>query len=369
MSHTSDRTPAPLAAAPAPPVIETSGLVIGYAPGGKKRKVLHDAIRLRLYAGELTSLLGLNGAGKSTLLRTLCGFQPSLGGNIRIHGRPLTDYSHRELSRIIGVVLTEKTNAGGLTAEELVSLGRHPYTGFFGRLNATDRRIVAASIDAVGMTRKSAAFISELSDGERQKIMIAKALAQQCPIIILDEPTAFLDVASRIETMSLLHRLAAEQGKAILLSTHDLELAIQMSDCLWLQEQGRPMICGVPEDLILNRSFETFFDKKGVTFDSATGKLTSAGTPSYPIAVEGDFNTAYWVGNALLRNGLRPSSPQESGVRIHCLRPDKIALFLPGRQEITVGSVAGLIAAITTYKSEIRQDKRIIPNCPLGRMQ
>ncbi|MDR2681379.1 MAG: ABC transporter ATP-binding protein [Tannerella sp.] len=337
----------------AKPVIEASGLVIGYAQKGRERKIVHGAIHLQLHAGEMTSLLGLNGAGKSTLLRTLCGFQPALGGEIRINGRLLPDCSQGELSRIIGVVLTEKTNAGGITAAELVSLGRHPYTGFFGRLNAADRRIVAESLDAVGMSRKAAAYVSELSDGERQKIMIAKALAQQCPVIILDEPTAFLDVTSRIETMSLLHRLATEQGKAVLLSTHDLDLAIQMSDCLWLQERGRPMMCGVPEDLILNRSFETFFDKKGITFDSSTGRLT-ADKPSCPVAVEGDSNTACWVGNALIRNGFRPSSTGESRVRIHCSRPDRITLFLPGgTPEINTNCVAGLIAAVRTHKNEI----------------
>jgi iron complex transport system ATP-binding protein len=334
------------------PVIETSGLVIGYTQKGRRRKIVHDSIRLQLYAGEVTSLLGLNGAGKSTLLRTLCGFQPALGGEIRIRGRLLSDYSPGELSRTIGVVMTEKTNAGGITAEELVSLGRHPYTGFFGRLNMGDKRIVAESLAAVGMIHKSAVYVSELSDGERQKIIIAKALAQQCPIIVLDEPTAFLDVTSRIETMSLLHHLATEQEKAILLSTHDLELAIQMSDCLWLQEKGRPVMCGVPEDLILSHSFETFFDKKGITFDSSTGKLT-ADKPSCPIAVEGEFNTAYWVGNALIRNGFRPSSTKESNVSIRCSRPNRITLSLPDKPVSHANCVAGLISAVMTHKNEI----------------
>jgi iron complex transport system ATP-binding protein len=335
-------------------VIETSGLVIGYAQKGRERTVVHGSLQLQLYAGELTSLLGLNGAGKSTLLRTLCGFQPALGGQIRIKGRPLSDCSQEELSRIIGVILTEKTNAGGITAAELVALGRHPYTGFFGRLKAEDRRIVADSLEAVGMTHKSAAYISELSDGERQKVMIAKALAQQCPVIILDEPTAFLDVMSRIETMSLLHHLAAEQGKAILLSTHDLDLAIQMSDCLWLQEKGRDMMCGTPEDLILSGAFETFFHKKGITFDPLTGKL-AAGKPACPIAVEGDFNTGYWVGNALIRNGFRPSPAEASGVKITCSGPDRITLQIPGRQTFGVHSVAELMEVVRMHRNEISQ--------------
>jgi iron complex transport system ATP-binding protein len=336
------------------PVIETSGLAIGYAQRGRERTVVHDSLRLQLYAGELTGLLGLNGAGKSTLLRTLCGFQPPLGGQIRIKGRLLSRYSQGELSRIIGVVLTEKTNAGGITAAELVALGRHPYTGFFGRLKAGDKRIVADSLEAVGMTRKSGGYIAELSDGERQKVMIAKVLAQQCPVIILDEPTAFLDVTSRIETVSLLHRLAAEQEKAILLSTHDLDLAIQMSDSLWLQEKGRDMTCGTPEDLILSGAFETFFHKKGFTFDPSTGKLT-AGKPACPVAVEGDFNTAYWVGNALIRNGFRPSSAEESNVKINCSGPNGITLQMPGQPLFNVPSVARLIAVIMTHKNEILQ--------------
>ena len=334
------------------PVIETSCLSIGYARKGKERNIVHDSLNLQLFAGELTSLLGLNGAGKSTLLRTICGFQPSLGGEVRINGRLLSDHSHSELSRIIGVVLTEKTNAGGITAGELVSLGRHPYTGFFGRLKTEDKQIVAESLEAVGMTNKANNYMSELSDGERQKIMIAKVLAQQCPVIILDEPTAYLDVTSRIETMSLLHHLATEQEKAILLSTHDLDLAIQMSDCLWLQEKARPMACGTPEDLILVGAFETFFDKKGITFDPSTGKLT-ADKPTLPIAVEGDFNTSYWVGNALVRNGFRPTSINESAVRIYCESYDKISLFFPEANELKMRCIADLISALIARKGEI----------------
>ena len=328
------------------PVIETYDLSIGYGQKGKEQNIVHSSLNLQLFAGELTSLLGLNGAGKSTLLRTICGFQPAIAGFIKINGRKLYDYSHSELSRIIGVVLTEKTNAGGITAYELVALGRHPYTGFFGRLKDEDKTAISESLEAVGMTHKSVSYVSELSDGERQKIMIAKVLAQQCPVIILDEPTAFLDVTSRIEIISLLHRLAAEQKKAILLSTHDLELAIQMSDCLWLQDSKRPIACGTPEDLILNGSFATFFDKKGITFDSSTGKLT-ADKPSLPIAVEGDFNTSYWVGNALIRNGFRPVSANESDINIYCENPDNITLLMPGKEKLYFNSVAELLRTIS----------------------
>ena len=338
------------------PIIETFGLVVGYKQKRKERFVVHDSQHLQLYTGELTGLLGLNGAGKSTLLRTICGFQEALEGTISLNGRPLSGYSQSGLSRLTGVVLTEKTNVGGMTVNELVSMGRHPYTGFFGVMKPEDKRIVAESLAAVGMMHMADKSVSELSDGERQKTMIAKALAQQCPVIILDEPTAFLDVTSRMETMSLLRRLALEQQKAILLSTHDLELAIRMCDCLWLMDQKRPMECGTPEDLILSGTFETFFNKKGFTFDSSTGKL-SADKPSFPIIVEGDTLTAQWVGNALIRNGFKPSENEscnsvglhiknESRYSIYCHSPNQISLFLPKTDEIKVTSVAELVAKI-----------------------
>ena len=310
------------------PAIETHALQIGYALKGGRKKVVHEGLDLRLMPGEVTCLLGLNGAGKSTLLRTLCGFQPPLQGEIRLMEKPLAAYSQRDFSLTVGVVLTEKTNAGGITVYELVSLGRHPYTGFFGQLKARDRQIVDDSLEAAGIASKANQYVSELSDGERQKAMIAKALAQECPVILLDEPTAFLDVTSRIETMVLLRKLAVEQQKAVLLSTHDLDLAIQMGDCLWLQEKGRPMACGTPEDLILGGAFESFFRKEGIVFDPSTGKL-QVPKPLRPIGVEGDFQTSYWVGNALIRNGYRPVATGDAYPNIYCEAPDRLQIVWP----------------------------------------
>lgn len=333
-------------------MIETEALSIGYPLGGGRRKVLHDGLNLRLYPGEVTCLLGLNGAGKSTLLRTLCGFQPPLGGEIRMMGRPLKSFSQLDFSLTVGVVLTEKTNAGGITVYELVALGRHPYTGFFGRLRRQDQIVVEQSLVAAGIAHKAHSYVSELSDGERQKAMIAKALAQQCPIILLDEPTAFLDVTSRIETMVLLHKLAVEQQKAILLSTHDLDLAIQMGDCLWLQEKGRPMACGTPEDLILSGAFGNFFGKEGIVFDPSTGKLNTE-RPSTPIGVEGDFLTSYWAGNALIRNGFRPSPVSCDYRSLNCISPDRILLTNPDGRVCETNSIATLIGALKTTKTNL----------------
>jgi iron complex transport system ATP-binding protein len=337
------------------PVIEAAKLRIGYVLRNRKKKVVHSNLELKLYAGEVTCLLGLNGAGKSTLLRTLGGFQQALAGEVFLLGKPLSTFSPADLSLTIGVVLTEKTNAGGITVYELVSLGRHPYTGFFGLLKKRDREIIEQSLEAVGISHKAANYVAELSDGERQKAMIAKTLAQQCPIILLDEPTAFLDVTSRIETMVLLRKLAKEQRKTILLSTHDMDSAIQMGDRLWLLERERPIVCGTPEDLILNGQFETFFHKEGILFDPSTGKLTAI-TPFNPIGVAGDFITSYWVGNALIRNGWSPSPPNDTYINVSCPDKQQITITLPDKTTLCVHSIDDLIATIEPLNK--KNDKR-----------
>ena len=218
-------------------------LCIGYRTG-KKEKIVHSDLNFELRAGELTCLLGANGAGKSTLLRTLSASQPALGGELLLMDKPLSEYTEKERSRTIGVVLTDRTFAGGLTVYELIGLGRQPHTGFFGRLSKEDHRLIQEAMEQVRIAHKARNYVAELSDGERQKVMIAKALVQECPLIILDEPTAFLDVVSRIEIMHLLHRLASEQNKAILLSTHDVEQALVLSDKLWLLTKGKGLQCG-----------------------------------------------------------------------------------------------------------------------------
>lgn len=255
--------------------IETRSLSIGYRLGKGRQAVVHEGLDLTLATGEVTCLLGLNGAGKSTLIKTLCGFIEPLAGEIVICGKPLGSYSKNELSRTMGVVLTEKTNAGGISVRGLVALGRYPYTGFFGRLSEEDYAKIDRALEAVGMNHKAGSHISELSDGERQKVFIAKALAQECPVIILDEPTAFLDVTSRIETMVLLRRIAHEEDRAILLSTHDLESSLQLADRFWLQEKGSPMLCGTPESLVADGTLERFFSRGQLHFDPIQRRIVA----------------------------------------------------------------------------------------------
>lgn len=284
-------------------------LTIGYpasTPWWKAKQapvVIHSDLRIHLRAGELTCLLGANGAGKSTLLRTLSGTQAPLAGQLFLHNRPIEQYSERELSREIGLVLTDRTTAGGLTVYQLVALGRQPHTGFFGRLRPTDHDRIAQALEQVGMAHKSRHYMAQLSDGERQKAMIAKALVQECPIILLDEPTAFLDAASRIEILSLLHRLAVEQRKAILLSTHEVEHALVQADRLWLlTPQG--MTCGTPEDLVLGHHLDRLFPQSDLKFDYYQGTFRPPFAGSRHIClIAPDATLRHWAFNALSRQG------------------------------------------------------------------
>ena len=286
-------------------VIEGKDLSIGYRTG-KQEKIVHRQLNFELHAGELTCLLGANGAGKSTLLRTLSASQPALDGELRILDKPVKAYSEKERSRTIGVVLTDKTFAGGLSVYELVALGRQPHTGFFGRLTKEDKRIVQEAMENVGIAHKAQSYTAELSDGERQKVMIAKALVQECPLILLDEPTAFLDVVSRIEIMHLLHRLAAEQHKAILLSTHDIEQALVLADKLWLLTKGEGLQCGVTEDLILSHRMDSLFPHQDIRFDYEHGVYypTVKGNQEISITCE-DPVLLHWLMNALNRHGFQ----------------------------------------------------------------
>ncbi|MBQ4483421.1 MAG: ABC transporter ATP-binding protein [Prevotella sp.] len=206
-------------------------LTIGYRKG-RREVVVASGLSATLERGKLTCLLGRNGTGKSTLLRTLAGLQPPL--------KPQLSTVNSQPS--VALVLTQRPDLRNLTAEEVVGLGRTPHTNFWGTLRADDHRIVAESLQLVGIETLANRPFETLSDGEQQKVMIAKALAQQTPMIFLDEPTAFLDFISRRELFTLLKRLAHDHGKAILLTTHDLALAEEFADTTWLLDDGERQI-------------------------------------------------------------------------------------------------------------------------------
>lgn len=222
-----------------------------------------------IHGGELTCLLGRNGIGKSTLLRTLSAFQPALEGEVLMGDTPLNTCSDKELSQRIGVVLTEKPDVRNMTVAEMVGMGRSPYTDFWGTLSENDRQIVDDALLLVGIGELRGRMIHTLSDGERQKVMIAKALAQQTSVIYLDEPTAFLDFPSKVEMLQLLRNLAHEEQKTIFLSTHDVELSLQLADTIWLMEPNCLHI-GTPQQLALEGVLGTFIERESVTFDPQT---------------------------------------------------------------------------------------------------
>jgi iron complex transport system ATP-binding protein len=316
-------------------ILIAENLSIGYRTS-KGTKCVHEGLSFQLLTGELTALIGVNGAGKSTLLRTLSSSQPALGGTLLLNGKPMAEYGERELSRTVGVVLTDKTQVGGLTVYELVALGRQPHTGFFGRLHKRDHAIIREMLAAVGIEHKATSYVAELSDGERQKAMIAKALVQECPLIILDEPTAFLDVVNRIEVLTLLHRLAVEQNKAILLSTHDIEQALVLSDRLWLLSKQHGLHCGVTEDVILSHHMDSIFPHESICFDYNHGSYYPKVTGKSNIVVKADDATLrHWAVNALNRNGFTCSDTPDDKTQVTLTveSADRLLLATAGKVE------------------------------------
>ena len=245
--------------------ITLKNLTIGY-----DGKAVADGINATLESGQLTCLLGANGVGKSTLLRTISAFQEAVAGEVLYDGTPLNEISPKERARMIGVVLTQRPQVQYMRVRELVGLGRSPYTGFWGRLAEDDEAILEEAMERVGIMPLADRLVHTLSDGERQKAMIAKALAQQTPVIFLDEPTAFLDFPSKVETMQLLHSLCHEMNKMVFLSTHDVEIALQMSDRIWLMNRDAGLSIGSPRTLASQGVIGNFVDRRCVTFDKET---------------------------------------------------------------------------------------------------
>lgn len=326
-------------------VLSAKDLTVGYSDKKGGSLEVQSALNLELRAGELTSLMGQNGAGKSTLIRCLAGFAKPLMGEVSISGKPINRLSEREISKLVSVVLTENISQVGLSVYDLVSTGRYPYTGFFAKLSAEDHAKVEESLAIVGMNHFAHKMLNELSDGERQKVMVAKALAQETPIVILDEPTAFLDLPSRIELMHVLHQLAVDHGKAVLLSTHDLEQALRFSDTVWLIAGEKSIECGSPEDLLLQGKLMSFFERDGIVFDNQSGTFRAENLFCREVELIGDGLIRHWVANALYRNGFTPSVESNLPITIEICSgcPTEFILSKPDSTSVKMGSVASLM--------------------------
>ncbi|MDQ7028254.1 MAG: ABC transporter ATP-binding protein [Anaerolineae bacterium] len=279
-------------------ILKTHQLAIGYP----KFTVAAD-IDVALYEGELVCLIGPNGAGKSTLLRTIAGIQTPITGHTTLLGDDVHKLEARELARRLSIVLTDRIDVGLLSGYALVALGRHPYTDWTGQLSKQDEAIIRWAVEAVGAEEIAPRNVNELSDGERQKLMIARALAQEPAVMLLDEPTAYLDLPRRVEIMLLLRDLARKTSRAILLSTHDLDLALRNADRIWLMPKDGVLQVGAPEDLVLSGAFESAFSSEGVLFDRRAGSFRTQVEATKTIVVEGEGVRKIWTIRALERIG------------------------------------------------------------------
>jgi iron complex transport system ATP-binding protein len=283
--------------------LELRNLAIGYKSGHRELRVVARNLNLKLRRGQFTCLLGPNGVGKSTLLRTLAGLQLPLDGEALLDGCPLQSLGPRKLAQRLSLALTERVPVGTLPVWSLVAMGRYPYTGWSGRLTPEDEAIVQGAIEAMSMTHLAFRPMCELSDGERQKAMIARALAQQPLVMLLDEATAYLDLPRRVELMQLLRELARQRGCSILLSSHDLDLSLRHADRLWLLSSDGKMREGIPEDLVLGGGFCATFADSALDFDPWSGAFLPSRNPKGRISLDGSGLAAIWTRRALERHG------------------------------------------------------------------
>lgn len=256
------------------PPIRTLGLTTGYTSRRGGEAAVTTGLDASLPAGSLTCLLGPNGAGKSTLLKTMSGQLKPLRGDILLYGTSVSSLSRQQLALSLSLVLTERPRLNHMTVRQLTALGRSPYTGFWGRLSPSDLTAVDTAMQTAGITHLADRTVSSLSDGERQKAMVAKALAQDTPLILLDEPTAFLDYPAKIELMRLLARLARNEGKTVFLSTHDVEIALQTADNLWLLHKSLGLMTGTPDRLGRDGSIGLCFQAPGLSYDPASRRFS-----------------------------------------------------------------------------------------------
>ncbi len=276
---------------------------IGYGKG-KNKSFVHKDLNLELFSGEMVCLLGQNGCGKSTLMRTLAGIQKAHEGDVLIAGKSISDYSQKELALKIALVLTDRVEVENATVWDIVSLGQHPYTRWIGGMTDEGKSKIREAISLVNLEHYTSRLFSRLSDGEKQRVMIAKALAQDTPMIFLDEPTAHLDLPNRVEIMLLLHQLAHRTGKAIIISTHELDLALQAADRIWLMKTNDGIVSGVPEDLVINGTFNEVFKSDAYYFNATNGNFSMNYKLSKKISVTSYEKTKlYWTFRALARAG------------------------------------------------------------------
>lgn len=307
-------------------IIDLVNLEIGFRKGKSRKQSLAGPVNTTAYRGELIAVMGRNGCGKSTLLRTIAGLMDGLHGEIHVLSNNLAAYSRKELARIMGYVSTEVVDVPGLSVERLVALGRYPHTNWMGRLNSSDYEVIEHALDLTSLQALRYRDLDELSDGERQRAMIARTLAQDTQILLLDEPTAFLDLSHRYEIIDLLGNLAQEHGKTVIYSTHDLQIALQQADKIWLI-YNQEMLEGAPEDLVLSGRLSDALRQTNsgteIEMDPKSGEFAVKRLPKQDISLffgrdieSGPVGLGAWTKKALERNGFRVMENKESGIHV-----------------------------------------------------
>ena len=320
--------------------IELENLSVGYEQQGGNRLEILKEINFSASQGEMVALIGKNGIGKSTLLRTIVGFQKYFSGSIKMNGRELSSIDIKEIARIISFVSTENIRVANMTVFDLVAFGRFPYTNWIGRLTDNDKQKISMAIHKVGLDGFENRYIIQLSDGERQRAMIARALAQDTPVIILDEPSAFLDVSNKYEIFHLLQVLAKEKGKTIILSTHDLNIALREVDKLWIvTETGNYQ--GAPEDTALNGWLEKLFENESIGFDLQEGEYFFKKKFKAKVKVEGEGLSLIWTLRALNRLGYQFVMEAEPDFRV--ITSDKKWTLQKGNIQTEFNSIYALL--------------------------
>ncbi|MCC8088304.1 MAG: ABC transporter ATP-binding protein [Rikenellaceae bacterium] len=298
-------------------VIRIDGLSQSFKDGRRGVRTIYDNLRIEIPHGELFVILGRNGVGKSTLLRSIAGLLRPDKGTINILGRDLDGISKRELASLTSYVSTEMLKITNLTVHDMVGMGRSPYTNWIGRLSAEDEEAVMRSIGLVGMASFADKDITTLSDGERQRIMIARALAQDTNIILLDEPTAFLDIPYKYEIASLLRELSHKEGKTIIFTTHDLNIALRLADTVCIISDGIASY-GAPEDMVLNGTINSMLRGSPLEYNLEESKIILGTETIGTIRLESPPELNKLLTNALGRVGYAVDADAENKLIIRC---------------------------------------------------
>lgn len=312
-------------------IVELDEVCTGYTDR-KSTKIVSSGVSVKITNGELVSLIGANGCGKSTLMRCIGGLQPTLEGEILIKGQNVHRMSSGERARNLSLVLTDQIEATNLTVADIVSNGRYPHIGYLGKLSQNDWTIIENSLGICSLKGWNDRIYSSLSDGEKQRVLIARALAQDTPLMLLDEPTAHLDLPNRVEMMRMLNELAKKTGKAILLSTHELDLAMQWSDTIWLMDAHGGLTHGVPEDIVIGGKISETFCNKNILFDMQSGNFKSNRSNTQPIIIHGEGIIRIWTERALERIGF-VSTNVGDGMPVLSVSDNQWTLSSSGTQE------------------------------------